>query len=56
MNALAEQILVLEDDPSFQKVLKFWLSKAGYQVTVTERSVDALCYARKQQFDLVISD
>ena len=56
MNAGAAQILVLEDDPPFQKVLDFWLSKQGFQVTVAGTSVDALCCARKQQFDLVIAD
>ena len=56
MSALPEQILVLEDDPSFQKVMKFWLSKEGFHVTIAENSIDALCYARNQQFDLVISD
>ncbi len=56
MSALPEQILVLEDDPKFQKVLEFWLSEEGFHVTIAENSIDALCYARKLQFDLVISD
>ena len=56
MNSGSDQILVLEDEPAAQKVLKHWLSNAGFQVTIAATSVDALCCARKQQFDLVIAD
>ncbi|MDP6554466.1 MAG: response regulator [Pirellulaceae bacterium] len=56
MNSSFEKILVLEDDLPFQKVLKHWLSNAGFQVTIAATAVDALYRARKQQFDLVISD
>ena len=56
MESRPAQILVLEDEPAFQKVLKHWLSEAGCEVTVASTAVEALHHAREQFFDLVISD
>ncbi len=56
MKSDSGQILVLEDELAFRKVLQHSLSYAGFQVTVAATSVDALRLARERLFDLVISD
>ena len=56
MNSESKHILVLDDEPVFQKVVQRWLSDAGFQVTLAKTSIDALGLAQDQLFDLVISD
>ncbi len=56
MNDGSDKILILEDEPACHKVMKNWLSRAGFQVTVAETAIDALYCARLQQFDLIIVD
>ena len=56
MNSQAEQILVLEDNPTHRNVVAFNLTNAGYEVTTAAESSKALLLAKQQQFDLVLTD
>ena len=50
------RILCTEDDPDSRELLIFVLEAADYDVTVTEDSTDALTYAQRQPFDLILVD
>lgn len=53
---MAESILVVEDDQLMLAALEILLEDEGYQVTTASSGLDAIELAKKQQFDLVISD
>jgi type IV pilus assembly protein PilB len=49
-------ILILDDDPDTQTLLKRILEKAGYETTVAGDGIEALLYLGKKTFDLILSD
>jgi DNA-binding response OmpR family regulator len=56
MNEAPKRILVAEDNLSLAKVLEFNLKRAGFTVTVAPDGVKAAEAARRETFDLVITD
>jgi two-component system phosphate regulon response regulator PhoB len=50
------RILVIEDEPDLQELLRFNLAKEGHQVTVAGTGSDGLHELRRQPFDLVLLD
>ncbi len=50
------RILVVDDDPTNTKLLKFLLSDEGYQVTALHSPTEALRLVSEQDFDLLILD
>lgn len=53
---MAESILVVEDDQLMLAALEILLEDEGYAVTTASSGIEAIELAKKQQFDLVISD
>ena len=51
-----EQILVVDDDPGFRKLLETILAGEGYRVTTAASVADALRQSEHRQFHLVVSD
>lgn len=49
-------ILVIEDDPDTQTLLKFQLEHGGYEVQVAGDGIEALLCLGKRSFDLILSD
>ena len=54
--AISQKILVIEDDPSFQRYLSFILEKEGYQVVLASNGLVGLRKAKEESPDLLISD
>jgi DNA-binding response OmpR family regulator len=54
--AIAKKILVVEDDPSFQRYLDFLFNKEGYQVILASNGLEGLRKARQESPDLLILD
>jgi two-component system alkaline phosphatase synthesis response regulator PhoP len=50
------RIVVVEDNPSFRKMLKLRLESNGYQVMATEDGLTGLNTIRKEKPDIVILD
>lgn len=50
------QILVVEDEPSMQVLLKHVLGRAGYDITVVHNGLDAKKILMERSFDLICSD
>ncbi len=50
------RLLLVDDDPSLQKLLGMRLTSEGYQVTTAASGPEALRLLQKEQIDLVISD
>ncbi len=53
---MAQQILVVEDEPALQDTLRYNLERAGYQVKVVGDGAEALETARKEPPDLILMD
>ena len=53
---MPENILVVEDDPLMLAALEILLLDEGYNVTTASSGIEAIELARKQNFDLVVSD
>lgn len=51
-----ETILLVEDEPSIQKVAAAFLSKQGYHVLSAGSTIDALRLARDNHIDLLLTD
>lgn len=50
------RILAVDDSPSMRDMVRIALSHAGFQVTQAADGAEALEIARKDEFDLVLSD
>jgi two-component system alkaline phosphatase synthesis response regulator PhoP len=50
------RVLVIEDEPDLQELLRFNLQKEGHAVTVAGTGSDGLHELRRQPFDLVLLD
>ncbi|MDT2814575.1 response regulator transcription factor [Vagococcus carniphilus] len=50
------KILLAEDDLNMQKILKIYLEKEGYQLTIASDGEEALDYIVSENFDLAILD
>ena len=50
------KILLAEDDLDMQKILKIYLEKEGYQLTIASDGEEALNYIVNEKFDLAILD
>ncbi|CAM9829588.1 unnamed protein product [Phaeothamnion confervicola] len=53
---MSDNILVVEDDPLMLAALEILLLDEGYNVTTASSGIEAIEMARKQNFDLVVSD
>ena len=53
---MSYSILVVEDDPNMQILLKHILTKAGYRVVVSENGAIAKTRLSTEPFDMVCSD
>lgn len=53
---MRKKILVIEDNPSFRKLISVQLEKAGYGVVTIEDGLQGLNAVRKENPDLVILD
>ncbi len=53
---MAGRVLVVEDDQTLREVLKYNLSREGYEVLTAQDGIQALERARSQKPDLVILD
>lgn len=53
---MPERILIVEDEPSIQSVLRELLADAGYEVCTASDGVEGLAQYRKGPFDLVLLD
>lgn len=51
----AKSILVVDDDPSFVKIIRDWL-KSDYQVFIVTSGMQAISFLMKKQVDLVLLD
>jgi len=51
-----KHILIAEDEPRIAGIVRDYLARAGYSVTVTGNGVDALTIARTRHPDLIILD
>lgn len=56
MKTKEKRILVVEDDPSIQRILKRSLLVNGYEVTVVDSGYQAMELVRTQQPDLILLD
>ena len=50
------RIVVVEDNPSFRKMLKLRLESSGYQIIAIEDGLNGLSTIRKEKPDIVILD
>lgn len=48
--------LVVEDEPSMQILLRFHLSRAGYDVTVASNGLEGKAMLEERNFDIICSD
>ncbi|MBN2131500.1 MAG: response regulator [Sedimentisphaerales bacterium] len=50
------RVLIAEDNPSNQKLLKHLLEKRGLEVVIANDGIEAIAHIKKQSFDLVLMD
>ncbi|HEX7012516.1 MAG TPA: response regulator [Steroidobacteraceae bacterium] len=53
---MSQHILAVDDSPSMREMVRLALTSAGFRVTQAADGREALELARKDQFDLVLSD
>ena len=53
---MAKRILTVDDSRSLRQMLVVTLRSAGYDVTEAEHGAEALDIAKRQTFDLVLTD
>ena len=56
MTAMAERILIIEDNPDFLEVLTYLLRAAGYTLLTAKTGKEGLETARREQPDLILTD
>lgn len=56
MSARAEKILIADDEPDILEILKYNLTKEGYEVVTAKDGDEAIAKAKQMQPDLVILD
>jgi DNA-binding response OmpR family regulator len=56
VNASAQRVLVVEDDPGIARVLELELGEAGYRVEVAPAGADGLAAMERDRPDLVVLD
>lgn len=49
-------ILIAEDYPTNQRIARFFLEKAGHQVTVVENGLESVQACQENKFDLILMD
>ncbi|HWR35053.1 MAG TPA: response regulator [Clostridia bacterium] len=55
-NALKNQILVVDDEPTIRQSMTMLLGSAGYEVSTAEHGFDALLQLKKSIPDVILSD
>jgi CheY-like chemotaxis protein len=50
------QILVVEDDPVNQMMMRIFLQQWGFPAHFTENGIIAICHLRKSHYDLILMD
>lgn len=50
------KILVVDDDPTIQKLVSSILSAEGYEVSIAKDGIDAMVLLRKEKPDLLVLD
>ncbi len=55
-DSAASRILVADDDPNIADLVRMYLAKAGYDVTVAHDGDEAQKLLREQRFDLLVLD
>lgn len=53
---MSRKVLVIDDSPTLRKILIFYLTKKGYQVTAANNGKAGLAEIEKGEFNLVILD
>jgi len=56
MRVIRENILVVEDEPDLQELIRFNLDREGYRVSCTASGREALKLARENEPDLILLD
>lgn len=56
MTGAKKTILIFEDNPSIQAMLKFFFQKKGYATAVAEDGIDAVALAREHAPELIMMD
>ena len=54
--AVAERVLVVDDEPDIVALVAYHLAKAGYRVSTAASGTDALVHARQERPSLVVLD
>ena len=56
MKSEPKHVLIVEDESALRHVLAFNLEKAGFKVKLARDPTEALRFAERRQYDLVITD
>lgn len=56
MTTTAARILLVEDDPSYSRLVQYWLRAAGHEVRLASTGPEGAALARQGGWDLVLSD
>ena len=56
MILISKKILVIEDDPSSLRLIKYTLQQEGYQVLIAPNGLEGLRKAKNEEPDLIILD
>jgi len=51
-----KRILIVEDNPTYRKMLKMRLESSGYEVLTAQDGLEGLSAARKEKPDLIVLD
>ena len=53
---MSQKILVVDDDPTIQKLISSTLSRAGYETVVAKDGLDAMVLLKKEKPALIVLD
>ncbi len=56
MSEIKSSVLVIDDEPDMRDMLEFSLSQEGFEVTTAESGMAAVEAAKRQKFDLAVTD